>query len=599
MKHFFYFASCVMAFLLIGCNQNLPYQPPTGDGDTGGSSNKKTYLTTGETSDVTHNSAVLYAQTNVDTTKYELISYGFMYATSQELVEEHDGSIVWSEEKIENETYSATVTDLEADQDYYYCAVVLLNGEVWKYSKINEFHTSVMEEPEDPNALPMIESPGYGKVTIAVRAPEGTCNGMVAVGAATNWDGSDDWDPSAQDKKFTKIDGKENWYQITLPANYGIAVKVIAISSTGRADWNTQWGMNTLYDNPNVVILDGEGYLDNSENGGEVKLTELVENTVVYVDVLAWKSEPCLSNKNEAGWATFHVTVPYDTPSYAQVSVAGSFDESAWTPGAYLLTRLNDGTYYGEFYIPEAFEYKYIVGCDGLTWSWEYEEVIAGNRVMPLDLYARDVVEAWYNIPENPNQGSTGWENGYEWVDLGLPSGLKWATCNVGANKPEDYGDYFAWGEVEPKDYYDWSMYKWCNGSYDTQTKYCTDSYYGTVDDKTTLELSDDAANYNWGGAWRMPTGLEWSELIDNCSWTWADYGHVVTGPNGNSIFLPAAGYRDDSSLYNAGSYGIYWSSSLNSDNPSSAWSVLFYSDGVDRGNYYRLYGFSVRPVCQ
>jgi hypothetical protein len=448
--------------------------------------------------------------------------------------------------------------------------------------------------------LPKIESPGDGWVTIALRAPEGTCNGMVAVGAATNWDGSDDWDPSAQNKKFAKVDGTDNWYQITLPANYGIAVKVIAISSTGRADWNTQWGMNTLYDNPNVVILDGEGYLDNSENGGEVKLTELVENTVVYVDVLAWKSEPCLSNKNEAGWATFHVTVPYDTPSYAQVSVAGSFDESAWTPGAYLLTRLNDGTYYGEFYIPEAFEYKYIIGCDGLTWSWNYCEQISGNRVMPLDMYARDVVEAWYMIPENPSYGSTGWENGYEWVDLGLPSGLKWATCNVGANKPEDYGDYFAWGETQPKDYYGWRTYKWCNGSYDTQTKYCTDSYYGTVDDKTTLELSDDAANYNWGGAWRMPTMLEWSELIDNCSWTWADYGHVVTGPNGNSIFLPAAGYRDDSSLYDAGGDGYYWSCSLNTFEPNGAYILHFNASSMDYwGNYGRTYGRSVRPVSQ
>jgi hypothetical protein len=230
-------------------------------------------------------------------------------------------------------------------------------------------------------------------------------------------------------------------------------------------------------------------------------------------------------------------------------------------------------------------------------WSWDYAEYIYDNRQMPLDLYARDVVEAWNNIPENPNQGSTGWENGYEWVDLGLPSGLKWATCNVGANKPEDYGDYFAWGEVEPKDYYDWSTYKWCNGSYNTQTKYCTDSYYGTVDDKTTLELSDDAANYNWGGAWRMPTMLEWSELIDNCSWTWADYGHVVTGPNGNSIFLPAAGYRNDSSLYLVGSDGYYWlSSSYGDDEACYIGSFLYgmYGDPVER-----FYGFSVRPVCQ
>ena len=193
--------------------------------------------------------------------------------------------------------------------------------------------------------------------------------------------------------------------------------------------------------------------------------------------------------------------------------------------------------------------------------------------------------------------------NGYEWVDLGLPSGLKWATCNVGATKPEEYGDYFAWGEVEPKDYYYWDSYKWCNGSYDTQTKYCTDSYYGIVDNKTTLELSDDAANYNWGGGWRMPTFEEQEELRNNCSWEWTTqngvYGRKVTGLNGNSIFLPAAGYRYDSSLNNAGSNGNYWSSSLNTNNPNNAYNLNFNSDNVDWNNNNRYYGFSVRPVCQ
>ena len=98
-----------------------------------------------------------------------------------------------------------------------------------------------------------------------------------------------------------------------------------------------------------------------------------------------------------------------------------------------------------------------------------------------------------------------------------------------------------------------------------------------------------------------MPTMLEWSELIDNCSWTWADYGHVVTGPNGNSIFLPAAGYRDDSSLYGAGSYGIYWSSSLYTDNPhfsGFSWILYFDSSHVNRGYGNRAYGNPVRPVC-
>ena len=194
-----------------------------------------------------------------------------------------------------------------------------------------------------------------------------------------------------------------------------------------------------------------------------------------------------------------------------------------------------------------------------------------------------------------------------EYVDLGLPSGIKWATCNVGATTPEDSGDYFAWGETEPKTTYSWSTYKYYNGTDDTMTKYCTSSSYGTVDNKTVLELEDDAAHVNWGGNWRMPTRAEQEELIDtnNCTWTWTTQngvkGYKVTSVvNGNSIFLPAAGSRNYGSLGNVGSHGYYWSSSLTSSNSHNACNVLFYSSLVDWSNYYGRYcGFSVRAVCE
>ena len=201
------------------------------------------------------------------------------------------------------------------------------------------------------------------------------------------------------------------------------------------------------------------------------------------------------------------------------------------------------------------------------------------------------------NIPDpNPNTGN------HEYVDLGLS--VKWATCNVGASKPEEYGDYFAWGETEPKSTYSWSTYKWCNGSYDTQTKYCTKSSYGTVDNKTQLELSDDAARANWGGSWRMPTRAEQDELRENCTWTWTTQngvnGYKVTSKkNGNSIFLPAAGYRYDSSLNLAGSHGSYCPSSLDSGSPYNAYILYFYSNYLDCYISNRYIGFTVRPVCQ
>ena len=182
----------------------------------------------------------------------------------------------------------------------------------------------------------------------------------------------------------------------------------------------------------------------------------------------------------------------------------------------------------------------------------------------------------------------------HAYVDLGLPSGLLWATCNVGADTPEAYGDYFAWGETQPKDTYDWDTYLHFNGSDLTK--------YTGSDGLTTLEPSDDAATANWGEGWRMPTKGEFEELYNNTTVTWTQQdgvnGRLFTATNGNSLFLPAAGYRDDSSLYLAGHSGYYWSSSLSTDNPGDAWYFYFYSGGYGMSSVItRNDGFTVRPV--
>ncbi|MCQ2313491.1 MAG: hypothetical protein MJZ84_08625, partial [Paludibacteraceae bacterium] len=183
-----------------------------------------------------------------------------------------------------------------------------------------------------------------------------------------------------------------------------------------------------------------------------------------------------------------------------------------------------------------------------------------------------------------------------ESVDLGLPSGLKWANMNVGATAPEGYGDYFAWGETEPKDNYDWSTYFDTNDGGSTFTKYNLDG------GKTTLDPEDDAAHVKWGGNWRMPTKAELEELQNNCTWTWTTLnnisGYEVKGPNNNTIFLPVSGYCFGSSLgSNAGSGGYYWSSSLCESGSSDAYLLLFYPAYMFCYNSNRYYGYSVRPV--
>lgn len=232
-----------------------------------------------------------------------------------------------------------------------------------------------------------------------------------------------------------------------------------------------------------------------------------------------------------------------------------------------------------------------------------------GDAFAPMKEAAVDFIEAMEQTSTGEGGLGYGLENGYEYVDLGLS--VKWATCNVGATKSEDYGDYFAWGETQPKSTYDWNTYKWCNISSNmvALTKYCTNSDDGTYDGKSTLELADDAARANWGGSWRMPTKEEQDELRDNCTWEWTTQngvkGYKVTskkkGYTKNSIFLPAAGYRNDSSLDDVGSDGRYWSSSLctyGSYGPYGAYHLGFYSSGVHRGYDVRYYGQSVRPVC-
>lgn len=171
--------------------------------------------------------------------------------------------------------------------------------------------------------------------------------------------------------------------------------------------------------------------------------------------------------------------------------------------------------------------------------------------------------------------------NDPDWVDLGLPSGLLWATCNVGANSPEGYGSYFAWGETSPKSKYKWRTYLYCcNNSSTKLTKYCFSSNYGCngyTDTLTILQPCDDAATANYGG--RMPTREEWLELTNNCTSVWTTRngvnGRLFTGPNGNTLFLPAAGHHSIwyDELQGAGRIGTYWSSSLLSYGPAQYYS--------------------------
>ena len=209
-----------------------------------------------------------------------------------------------------------------------------------------------------------------------------------------------------------------------------------------------------------------------------------------------------------------------------------------------------------------------------------------------------------------------GVHEGHEFVDLGLPSGLKWAAYNVGAESPEQSGDYFAWGEVEPKSYYFWDTYKYSGDKDSTFTKYCTDTLCGLngfVDNKVQLDIEDDAAHVNWGGKWRIPTADEIDDLRYSCTWEWTTQNGVigllgtsrVEGYTDRTIFFPAAGYMLEDSLQYGEDYifGLYWSKSahdyLDPLYSSSVFLFLKNSDRIEFNYFYpRFVGATVRAVC-
>lgn len=229
---------------------------------------------------------------------------------------------------------------------------------------------------------------------------------------------------------------------------------------------------------------------------------------------------------------------------------------------------------------------------------------LEANTTYHVRAYAINEKGTAYGLDKEFTTLSGGGSGSFEYVDLCLPSGTLWATRNVGATSPEEYGDYFAWGEIVSKVEYDWSTYKYCNGSDRTLTKYCNLTNYGYngfIDNLSTLLAEDDVASVNWGEKWRIPTWDEWLELYNCTSNTWTIMngvnGRLFTASNGNSLFLPAAGHHFESDFIHDGDSGHYWSSSLDGI-PDGAHQFYFDIDHVYQDYFsFRYAGLSVRAV--
>ncbi|MCF0203292.1 MAG: DUF1566 domain-containing protein [Bacteroidaceae bacterium] len=227
-----------------------------------------------------------------------------------------------------------------------------------------------------------------------------------------------------------------------------------------------------------------------------------------------------------------------------------------------------------------------LIYCAGVKAQVRTLEVVKNGEVIfssPADEIDSIIIE---EIPTH---------SGHEYVDLGLPSGLRWATCNVGASKPEEYGDYFAWGETSAKSIYSGDDYAYYGSIPELKES-------GVIDDDGNLTAAYDAASKNWKGSWRMPTKDEIQELIDNCTTEWTTqngvYGRKVTSKNnGKSIFMPATGYRFDDALFSDNEAGYYWTSSTHELYADIAYLFGFSPERFVSSDFLRSNGHTVRPV--
>ena len=438
--------------------------------------------------------------------------------------------------------------------------------------------------PDDEELqIPEVEKPGRGYTTIVLYIPESECE-------------------DAEPFILGVLDGTDKWYndydRVMEPLGNGWW-KVTVDALTPKNTTNFKFRMDDGEDgwmyqpkNSYELLEDADDYLQiKADETNNLVAIDYCSNKVLYIKSGKWSNTPCRA-PIPAGHAKFIFTPTGDVPEGKDLIFTGNFgaDNNEWYNSDRIMTKQADGTYVWEGDYPVNFRFKVIVkdaagignaGNDGVLWLDGDDKVVEAESgsvikfegcfygLCPGDEVDDDDTEVVISTP-------SGYHNSYGYVDLGLPSGTLWATMNVGADSPEDYGDYFAWGETTTKSTYEWGNYKWCNGSEYSLTKYCTDSYYGIVDNKTELELVDDAAYINWGGDWRMPTYEEQKELQDNCTCVIVFINEVsgllVTGKNGNSIFLPLAGYIVGSELLDAGSYANYWSSSLSSTRFAKDW---------------------------
>ena len=503
-------------------------------------------ICTGKAYDITTMTAKVAATIHIPLTLLAQCQLGVQVSSSKEDLMAHENVTNFTTKDLTGNNFVVNLKNLESGATtYYYCAYIYLNG-IYHYGLIREFKTL---------CVLTIKKVGDNTNTVT-GSGEYACGTEAAISATLG--------ENCYFTSWSDCDNKELTRTV-----------MVTSDSTITASFAKKPYLTVKTNNASYGTVSGSGYY--------------MPETEVLVTATP------NANYYFSSWSDGNAENPRTVVVNSDITITANFAKKP-----YLTVNSNNdsyGTVMGSgYYEPETEVTIVAIPKTG----YFFEKWDDGNTENPRTVILNaDVVFTAIFEKEALNT-----ENGHAYVDLGIS--VKWATCNVGATKPEEYGNYFAWGEVEPKADYTWSTYKWCNGSCYTMTKYCTESDYGTVDNKTVLDKEDDAAAVNMGGSWRMPTIEEQQELIDECTWTWTTLNGIngcnVEGPNGNSIFLPAAGYINtfNPGFLFAGSKAALWSSTLSTKGSVYSSYLFFTSDGV---NYYyngeRSGLCTVRGVCE
>ena len=411
--------------------------------------------------------------------------------------------------------------------------------------------------------------------------------------------------PAEKKTTLSTPDGYANghaYVDLGLPSGVKWATCNIGASSPGEYGDYFAWGETTTKSN------DSTSYLTYGKSDSELQSAGIIGSsgnlTINYDAALAnWGDGWRMPTGPELGELTSQCTWNWTTyGSHKGYKVTGPNGNSIFLPAAGLrdVTKLDRVGEHGRYWssTPDnASSFTYCIGFGSDYRAGDWGVRYYGYSIRPV--FAVDRPDETVVETDTLNKELaviTPDYNGHDYVDLGLPSGIKWATCNVGASSPEEAGDYFAWGETNTKSSYDES------NSLTAYKRFSELRSAGIIDESNLLTLQHDAAHANWGRSWRMPTYVECKELKDYCTWNWTTQngskGYKVTGPNGNSIFLPAAGGRHDNLRFgNEQMKGAYWSSSPHGSS-NLAMGFCFYKDGPDVDGNSRLNGYLIRPVC-